>query len=93
MSTECPPGTSTMSLLSEVIVIKFKLKPVFFLVITNCIKFTKEFMCLNCIRIFRIKEIDKTCCRIYFTSIPCWNIEKTPILMLTFLKFLNSEVS
>ena len=69
MSTECPSGTSTMCLLSEFIVIKFKLKPVFLLIITNRIKFAKEFKRLFCIRISCIKEIDKTSSRIYFTTL------------------------
>ena len=89
MSTEYPLRTSTMRLLSEFIVIKFKLKPVFLLIITNRIKFSKEFKRLICIRISRIKEIGKTSSRIYLTRLPSWNIEKTPILILTFLEFFT----
>ena len=74
----------------EIVVIKSELEPILFLIVSYAIKFWKEYarfvnIFIACIR----HKVDKTCDRIYLTSIPCWDIKEASALFAKFSKTLK----
>ena len=87
LRTYCPVSASPLCLGAEAsVVVDYKLKPIFVAVVAYAFELIEKHFCLLDIFVMCIKQIHKTCNRVYFTGIPRGNIKQNTALFTESLK-------